>query len=82
MELALFSQDFFLWLLGILTTIMDFLVKSLANYLWLKAPQIAIRAMLKGTVTHPPQNGYRNYEYKIDIELQNHSKRSIRTGDY
>jgi len=69
-----FAQDVFPWLLGTLTTIVGFGVKSLLDYLWLKAPRMAVRSTLTGTITHPPRNGYRSYDFDIEIEIQNHSK--------
>lgn len=74
MDKISFSQDIFPWLLGTLTAIAGFLVKSIIDYLWLKAPRMVARATLRESITNPPKDDYRNYEFEIEIELQNHSK--------
>jgi len=62
------------WLLGVITASFGYGIKGLIDYLWLKSPRISVKAMLMPHLTMPPLNGYRKYEYNLEIEIQNHSK--------
>lgn len=62
------------WLLGIITACVGYGIKGLIDYLWLKSPRISVKAILIPHLTMPPTNGFRKYEYNLEIEIQNHSK--------
>lgn len=74
MDSNYFLQTILPWLLGLLAAFLGFIGKGIIDYFWLKAPRMAVRATLIPTITNPPRNGFRNYQYDIEIEIQNHSK--------
>jgi hypothetical protein len=74
MDSTFYSQTILPWFLGLFAAFIGFVGKGIIDYFWLKAPRLTVRATLLPTITNPPRNRYRNYQYNIEIEIQNHSK--------
>jgi hypothetical protein len=59
---------------GALFTSFGYGLKLFSDYYFLKSPHLQPFITIIGTSTMPPVNGFRNYSYKITLELYNHSK--------